>query len=153
MLHFECIPFYKLTLDQLYEILKLRQEVFVVEQNCPYLDTDDKDQVSYHILGKDDHGVLQAYTRIVPPGVSYEGYSSIGRVITSEAIRGKKMGNPLMQFSIDHCEKQWPQHAIKLSAQTYITKFYANLGFKTVGQEYLEDDIPHIAMIRVIDIK
>ena len=148
MLTFKCIPFYELSLDQLYELLKLRQEVFIVEQDCPYLDTDDKDQVSYHILGTDQNDKLQAYTRVVPQGISYDDYVSIGRVITSSALRGKKQGVPLMQYSIDQCLRLWPSQSIKISAQTYIVKFYNSLGFKEVGKEYLEDDIPHIAMIR-----
>ena len=148
MLKFHCLSFDELSNHQLYELLQLRQEVFVVEQDCPYLDADDKDQESYHILGFDSVGKLQAYTRIVPPGLSYEKYSSIGRVITSATIRGKKQGVPLMQYSIDQTVKHWPGYSIKISAQTYIVKFYYSLGFKQVGEEYLEDDLPHIAMIR-----
>ena len=128
--------------------MRLRQDVFVVEQNCPYLDADDKDQMSYHVLGLDNEGKLQAYTRLVPVGISYEGYVSIGRVITSSAVRGKKQGVPLMEFSIQKCQELWPNMPIKISAQTYITHFYESLGFKQIGKEYLEDDIPHIAMIR-----
>jgi len=148
MLNFHCLSFDELSIHQLYELLQLRQEVFIVEQDCPYLDADNKDQASYHILGLDTKGKLQAYTRVVPPGLSYENYSSIGRVITSSEIRGKKQGVPLMQYSIDKTLEQWPDHAIKISAQVYIMKFYNSLGFKEVGEEYLEDDLPHIAMIR-----
>ena len=148
MLKFECLSFNELSLLQLYNILKLRQEVFIVEQNCPYLDADDKDQQSYHVLGIDKAGVIQAYTRLVPPGISYADYTSIGRVITSAKFRGKNQGKPLMQFSIDQCIKIWPQKSIKISAQCYIVKFYNSLDFKETGEEYLEDDIPHIAMIR-----
>jgi len=151
MLQFICLPFAKLSLHQLYDILRLRQEVFVVEQNCAYLDADDKDQFSYHVLGLDQTNDLHAYTRLVPPGISYEGYVSIGRVITSSAFRGKNQGKPLMQFSIDQCQMIWPRRAIKISAQTYITQFYQSLGFEITGEEYLEDDIPHIAMIRDVD--
>ena len=150
MLNYTCLPFYQLSIDQLYAILKLRQEVFVVEQNCPYLDTDDKDQVSYHVIGHDENGTIQAYTRIMPPGASYQKYSSIGRVATSSAIRGQKQGKPLMQFSIDSILRLWPNHPIKISAQTYIKKFYNDLGFVETGEEYLEDDIPHIAMLRKV---
>lgn len=151
MLTFKCLSFNDLTLDQLYDLLRLRQEVFIVEQNCPYLDTDDKDQDSFHVLGLDQNQEIQAYTRLVPPGISYADYSSIGRVLTSAKIRGKRQGAPLMQFSINECAKLWPSVSIKISAQMYIVQFYNNLGFKEVGDEYLEDDIPHIAMIR--DIK
>lgn len=150
MLNFTCLPFHQLSLDQLYAIMKLRQEVFIVEQNCPYLDADGNDQESYHVIGVDKNGILQAYTRLVPPGVSYENYSSIGRVITSAAIRGQKLGKPLMQFSIDWNMRLWPFDPIKISAQTYIVKFYNDLGFHEIGEEYLEDDIPHVAMLRKV---
>ena len=148
MLNFHCLSFDELSNNQLYELMQLRQEVFIVEQDCPYLDADDKDQESYHILGLDSEGKLQAYTRIMPQGLSYEKYSSIGRVITSAAIRGKKQGVLLMQYSIDKTLYHWPKYSIKISAQTYIVKFYNSLGFKEIGEEYMEDDLPHIAMIR-----
>jgi ElaA protein len=148
MLNYKCLPFHELELIQLYKILQLRQEVFVVEQNCPYLDADDKDQMSYHVLGFDEAGLLQAYTRLVPPGISYADYTSIGRVITSSEIRGKNQGKLLMQYSIEQCINIWPQKSIKISAQTYIVNFYNGLGFVSTGDEYMEDDIPHIAMIR-----
>ena len=148
MLNYYCLSFDELSTLQLYKILQLRQEVFIVEQDCPYLDADDKDQECYHILGVDDDGILQSYTRIVPPGISYKKYSSIGRVITSAAIRGKKEGVPLMEYSIEKTLKYWPDHSIKISAQTYIMKFYNSLGFQEEGEEYLEDDLPHIAMVR-----
>lgn len=148
MLKYQCLPFNELSNNQLYDLLQLRQDVFVVEQNCPYLDADGKDQNSYHVLGYDNHYKLQAYTRLVPKGISYTNYSSIGRVITSSSIRGKNQGKPLMNFSIAKCLDIWPTDSIKISAQTYIVKFYRSLGFEEVGEEYLEDDIPHIAMIR-----
>jgi ElaA protein len=148
MLNYECLPFNKLSNIQLYKILRLRQEVFVVEQNCPYLDADDKDQESYHVLGIDADGTIQSYARLLPPGISYSDYSAVGRVTTSARIRGKNQGKPLMQYAIDQCFKIWPQKPIKISAQTYIVKFYHSLGFVEIGNEYLEDDIPHIAMIR-----
>lgn len=148
MLNYYCLSFDELSTLQLYKILQLRQEVFIVEQDCPYLDADDKDQECYHILGVDDDGILQSYTRIVPPGISYKKYSSIGRVITSAAIRGKKEGVPLMEYSIEKTLKYWPDHSIKISAQTYIMKFYNSLGFQEKGEEYLEDNLPHIAMVR-----
>ena len=148
MLNYKCYSFDELSTLQLYKLLQLRIEVFAVEQNCPYQDLDDKDQTSYHILGLDEDKVLQAYTRVVPPGISYEGYASIGRVITSSEIRGKKQGVPLMEYSIQCSLEFWPKSDIKISAQKYITRFYNSLGFQEIGEEYLEDDIPHIAMIR-----
>ena len=147
MLNYFCLQFDELSLDQLYDILRLRQEVFIVEQDCPYLDADGKDQKSYHVIGIDQNKKLQAYTRLVPPGISYEQYVSIGRVVTSSEVRGKGQGSPLMKYSIRQCQELWPQHKIKISAQVYITKFYKELGFEKVGEQYLEDDIPHIAMI------
>ena len=151
ILSFHCLHFNDLSLDQLYDLMKLRQEVFIVEQNCPYLDNDGKDQESHHVLGLDSKGQIHACTRLVPPDISYPNYSSIGRVATSAAMRGKRQGSPLMQYSIDRCLEIWPSHPIKISAQTYIVKFYNNLGFVVTGNEYLEDDIPHIAMIRAKD--
>ena len=147
MLSYFCHQFEELSLDQLYTILQLRQEVFIVEQDCPYLDADGKDQGSYHVLGIDQKNRLQAYTRLVPPGISYDRYVSIGRVVTSSEIRGKGQGIPLMNYSIEQCQNLWPNHQIKISAQVYIVKFYESLGFEVVGEEYLEDDIPHIAMV------
>lgn len=148
MLIYHCIQFYDLSHDQLYDLMRLRQEVFIVEQNCPYLDNDGKDQEAYHVLGLDDSGKIQACTRLVPPELSYPNYSSIGRVTTSAELRGKRQGTPLMQYSIERCFALWPSHSIKISAQTYIVKFYNSLGFEETGTEYLEDNIPHIAMIR-----
>jgi len=146
-LRFECYEFDQLSLRQLYRVMQLRQEVFVVEQDCPYLDCDDKDLESYHIYGVDSSDKIEAYTRLVPPGISYEGYSSIGRVVTSEAIRRQGQGVPLMQASINKCIELWPNHDIKISAQVYIRKFYESLGFAATGEEYLEDGIPHLAMV------
>ncbi len=146
-MQFLCLPFYKLNLDQLYAILKLRQEVFIVEQDCPYLDSDDKDQDSLHLMGfyEDE---LAAYTRLVPKGLSYEKYASIGRVITSDKIRGKGLGKLLMNTSVDKLFEFWGQQAIKISAQSHLIPFYKTIGFDPTGEEYLEDGIPHAAMIR-----
>lgn len=125
----------------------LRQEVFIVEQDCPYLDADGKDQLSHHILGIDAQGNLHAYARLVPEGISYEHYNSIGRVITSSSYRGTGEGLTLMKESIKHIKDLYPTEQTKISAQVYAIPFYTKLGFSTFGDEYLEDDIPHIAMI------
>jgi len=146
-MQFLCLPFYKLNLDQLYALLRLRQEVFIVEQDCPYLDTDDKDQESLHLMGF-YKGKLAAYTRLVPKGISYEKYASIGRVITSDAIRGKGFGPLLMNTSVEQLFEHWGKQAIKISAQTHLVPFYNGIGFEATGDEYLEDGIPHSAMIR-----
>lgn len=140
-------PFVELSLTELYRVLQLRQEVFVVEQDCPYLDADDKDQVSIHVLGTDGKGVLHSYTRLVPLGLSYQSYVSIGRVVTSIASRRQGTGIELMQKSIAACRNTWPGMPIKISAQQYLIDFYQKFGFVPIGEGYLEDDIPHIAMV------
>ncbi len=146
-IHFYHKAFDQLNTRELYEMLALRQQVFVVEQDCPYLDADGKDYNCLHVLGKDIKDQVIAHTRIVPPGISYEKYSSIGRVVISEAIRGSGIGKSLMLYSMQLTYEKYPLLPIKISAQVYLTKFYENLGFVVDGEAYLEDDIPHIAMI------
>jgi ElaA protein len=143
-----CKYFEELSLIELYEIGRLRQEVFVLEQNCPYVDFDGKDLYCYHLMGFDENNRLVAYSRIVPKGVSYDDYISIGRVITSGLVRKSGLGRILMQESISACEKLFGKSDIKISAQTYLLKFYQSLDFESTGKEYLEDDIPHTEMIR-----
>ncbi|MFK7948842.1 MAG: GNAT family N-acetyltransferase [Saprospiraceae bacterium] len=139
--------FQELTLEQLYQMMMVRQEVFVVEQNCPYLDADGKDQDCYHVLGYDNDDLV-AYSRIVPKGISYPNAVSIGRILTTEKGRGKGIGKMLVQFSIEETIRLFQSEKITISAQCYLTKFYENFGFQIVGESYLEDDIPHIKMIR-----
>lgn len=147
-MEFVCKPFYDLSLDELYEIMKIRQEVFVVEQTCPYLDADGKDQEGWHLYGTNQKGEMVAYTRILPAGISYENYPSIGRVLTTESERGTGAGKLLMSVTIEKLEQLFGSLDIKISAQCYLEKFYKDFGFEPVGESYLEDDIPHIAMIR-----
>lgn len=147
IIHFTTTTFNELTVDSLYEMLRLRQEIFIVEQNCPYLDADGKDQPSHHVLGRSEEHELVAYIRIVPPGISYEGYSSIGRVVVKESVRKTGAGKSLMQYGIQKCKELYPDTPIKISAQCYLLKFYSGLGFNAIGDEYLEDDIPHQAMV------
>ena len=152
MIRFTCKPFADLTVYQLYDIMALRQEIFVIEQNCPYLDADGKDLKGWHLMGRqisdeNTEGVLVAYTRLLPKGVSYDDYASIGRVVNSASIRGSGAGKILMQKSIDMMEKLFPNDPIKIGAQSYLLKFYESLGFESTGEEYLEDDIPHTSMI------
>ncbi|MEL6863832.1 MAG: GNAT family N-acetyltransferase [Bacteroidota bacterium] len=149
-MRFDCKAFDQLQLKELYEILRLRQEVFVVEQNCPYLDADRLDYPpAMHLMGWDEEtGDLLAYARLLPPGISYAQYASIGRVITSPLARGKGLGKVLMNESIKRISQLFNAETIKISAQCYLIKFYEGLGFKTIGESYLEDDIPHIAMVR-----
>lgn len=137
--------FDELTTAELYAIMQLRNEVFVVEQNCVYQDADDKDQPSYHLCGWNGHKLV-AYTRIIPPGISYTE-ASIGRVVTSPAYRAKGAGRKLMQESINLTFDQFNCSQIQIGAQVYLTQFYQSLGFIPSSAEYLEDGIPHIEMI------
>ena len=146
MISFVNKNFQALTTEELYKILALRAEVFVVEQNCPYQDVDGKDSHSIHVLGYIKNKLV-AYARVLGQGVSYQEYASIGRIVTSPSIRGKKFGHELVDFSIRVCQKNFPGQPIKISAQAHLEKFYNKHGFKATGEAYLEDDIPHIGMI------
>ena len=148
-LEFKIKSFNELSLDELYQLLRLRSEVFVVEQNCIYQDIDDKDQKALHILGFYKNK-LAAYTRLFAPG-DYFNWASIGRVIVKEKYRDRKWGYQLMQVSIQQVEEVYQEHSIKISAQCYLQKFYENLGFVGVVESYLEDGIPHLEMIRITD--
>lgn len=143
--------FYELSLDELYAIMVLRQEVFIVEQDCPYQDADGKDQESMHMMAVNQHDELLAYIRILPKGISYPNYSSIGRVVNSEKVRGHGVGKKIMTEALSYMKTNYPSDNIKISAQCYLLGFYENLGFIKVGEEYLEDDIPHHAMILEIN--
>jgi len=148
MISFRCKPFYELTAPQLYGIMALRQEVFVVEQNCAYLDADGKDLKGYHLTGHDDDGKLVAYARLLPKGVSYDNFVSIGRVVTSPAVRGSGAGQALMKEALNCMEALFPGESIKIGGQSYLRNFYESFGFVVSGDEYLEDDIPHLPMVR-----
>ena len=139
-------PLINLTPTELYKILRLRAEVFVVEQNCPYLDPDDKDFSSVHLMGW--QGVhLAAYARIVLPGISYPEIS-IGRVATSPLNRGSGLGKELVTQSIMLIEQNHGLQPIRIGAQLYLKTFYGSFGFITQGDVYLEDGIEHIIMLR-----
>ena len=138
--------FNELSINELYELLRLRSEVFVVEQDCVYQDIDSKDQKAVHVLGYDNNRLV-AYTRLFKPG-DYFNESSIGRVVVREEARGSGAGYEIMNASITFINKVLKILEIRISAQTYLKKFYNNLGFKEVGEEYLEDGIPHINMVR-----
>ena len=134
-----------LSTEELYAILQLRQAVFIVEQDCPYLDADGHDQPSHHVMGWRE-GQLHTYARLVPKGFSYPENISIGRVITSAATRGHGYGKALMKESIRAIKQLYPKEDIKISAQVYALPFYERLGFVESGEAYLEDNIPHKAM-------
>lgn len=138
--------FEELTKQELYDLLQLRSAVFVVEQDCVYQDLDGKDTKALHVLGfKSDK--LVAYTRIFGPGVYFE-QASIGRVIVAKNERRHDYGNQIMKASINAIKERFNETTIKISAQCYLDKFYTNLGFKAIGDTYLEDGIPHISMIK-----
>ena len=140
--------FNELNTTELYQILQLRNEVFIVEQNCPFQDIDDKDFNCYHLIGFDtDYQKIVAYTRIIPADVCYEE-PSIGRVVTSSSARKEGIGRDLMQKSIELLEELYGGVSIKIGAQFYLKKFYESFGFQQVEEVYLEDGIEHILMIR-----
>lgn len=139
--------FRQLSPDELYAILRLRSEVFVVEQTCVFQDMDNKDQDSHHLMGWNDDGSLAAYTRLIPAGVAYE-IPSIGRVVTSPAARGGGLGRVLMERSIDEAHRLFGSLPVKIGAQLYLKKFYSSLGFQQTSDVYMEDGIEHIEMIR-----
>ena len=133
--------------NELYYILQLRSEVFVVEQNCVYQDMDGKDQVCHHLMGW-ENDKLVAYTRLIPPGVSY-AEPAIGRVVSSPSLRGKGIGKILMEKSIEAIHSLFGKQKIKIGAQLYLLKFYQSLGFVQSSELYLEDGIEHIEMERI----
>jgi ElaA protein len=137
--------FEELTVFELYAIIQLRNEVFVVEQNCPYQDADNKDLKAHHFMGWDGT-TLVAYTRLIPPGISYTE-ASIGRVVSSPKYRGTGAGRRLMELSIENTLILFNCNTIKIGAQLYLKKFYESLGFTQSSEEYLEDNIPHIEML------
>ena len=140
-----CLPFAELAVQQLHDVLQLRSEVFVVEQNCVFLEIDGLDPKTSHLLGHGDDGALKAYARLIPPGVKAPD-ALIGRVVTSPAARGGGTGRLLMAEAISRCEQLWPGHAITLHAQAHLERFYGSFGFVPSGDPYIEDGIPHIEM-------
>jgi len=138
--------FNQLSKTELYNLLQLRSEVFVVEQNCAYQDIDEKDEKALHVLGINNNKII-AYTRCFKPG-DYFKEAAIGRVVVKQSQRKFNYGNSIMNASINAIKSHYNTEVIKLSAQCYLDNFYTKLGFKPIGEEYLEDGIPHIAMIK-----
>jgi ElaA protein len=138
--------FADLGVDNLYDALALRCRVFILEQGA-YLDPDGIDRQAWHLLGRDDADVLQAYLRVVDPGVKY-AEPSLGRVITSAETRGTGLGRRLVAEGVARCSRAWPGQGIRISAQAHLAKFYGEFGFVAVGEPYLEDNIPHLEMAR-----
>jgi ElaA protein len=136
-----------ITRDEWYAIAALRNEVFVVEQNCPYQDLDGKDQHSLHLWAEASDGHCLAYIRIVRPSISYDEVS-IGRVVTARSTRGTGLGKELMKRGMEAVARHYGTEApIRISAQEYLLRFYSDLGFERVGEMYLEDNIPHVEML------
>ena len=135
-----------LTPMDVYEILRLRSEVFVVEQQCVYQDLDGKDQKSSHVLFWENQNLV-AYCRILPPGISYKEIS-IGRVVVSPNCRNQGIGSKLTQYTIQKINEMYGDEPIRISAQSHLEKFYSQFGFQSTRKEYLEDGIPHSEMLR-----
>ena len=146
-IQWKLVPFEDLSLDDLYDVIQARIEVFVIEQDCPYQDVDGRDKASIHVFGRDAEGDVLAYARITKPGVRFDE-PSIGRVITTRKGRGRGLGRTLMERAIEAIERDFPGEPIRISAQQYLEKFYGSLGFQTVSAPYLEDNIPHLEMVR-----
>lgn len=145
---FKAKKFSSLSVDELYDLLRLRQEIFVVEQTCIYLDTDGVDKRCLHLLGL-VKGKIVGYARIIPAGETYKT-PSIGRVVIDEKHRGKKYAHLLMEEAIKLAKKEYKAKKITISAQVYLKEFYGSLGFKPVGDVYLDCDLPHLKMVLTV---
>ena len=145
-LNWETNTLHDLSVIDYHHIMALRTSIFVVEQNCPYQDIDDKDLTAFHVYGKIDQNVI-AVCRILPAGISYAEIS-IGIVAVSMEYRGTNVANDLMHQTIHFIENQWGKKDIRISAQQHLTTFYNRFGFVQVSEMYLEDDIPHVEMLR-----
>lgn len=144
-LSWHCQPFDQISQADLYAILQLRNEVFVVEQNCVYQDCDGKDVMAFHLFAKQD-AIIVSYARLLPPGCSFSEHASIGRVLVKAAYRNSGLGKELMRRSIRKTIELFGLQPIKIAAQVYLTHFYSGLGFKAEGLPFDEDGIPHIHM-------
>ncbi|MBZ9613392.1 GNAT family N-acetyltransferase [Rheinheimera maricola] len=150
-MQWQVMTFDKLDTHTLYGLLQLRVDVFVVEQNCPYPELDDKDlepQTRHIILKKGDKVI--AYSRVLAPGVSFAGFPGIGRVCVSQTARRLGLGRVLVEKTLSVAAELWPDTDIHISAQCYLQQFYQDLGFKPASEPYLEDDIPHLKMIKPV---
>ena len=145
-IRFECRHFNELNTRELYAILQVRLEVFSLEQQCMYMDCDDRDLQSWHVMGWQNERLV-AYSRLLPRGLAYDAYCSIGRVLNRKEIRRQGIGKDLVSFSIEKCHELFPGEPIKIGAQAYLESFYASFGFVSTTHRYLEDDIPHLSMI------
>jgi ElaA protein len=147
MLTWRWTRFAGLSGDDVYDMLALRSLIFVLEQDCVYLDPDGIDRQAWHLLGRDGAGMLLAYLRVVDPGLKYE-VPSVGRVVVDPSQRGRGLGHVLVTEALERCDATWPGQRNHISAQAHLQGFYGRHGYVAVGEQYLEDDIPHIAMER-----
>ncbi len=143
----KCKPFSALAPDELYDVLRVRQEVFMLEQKCLYLDLDGYDQSAFHLMILNKEKTLVAYARLFDTGMPYPGFLSIGRVVVHPQHRKKAYGRYLMKEAIEQVRQLFGQHPIKIGAQAYLTTFYNSFGFSDIHQYYLEDGIPHLKMV------
>jgi len=147
MLTWQWTRFEGLSADDVYDMLALRSRIFVLEQNCAYLDPDGLDRQSWHLLGRDAQGRLLAYVRACDPGVKFDA-PSIGRVVVDTSQRGTGLGHVLIAEALRRCDATWPGQRNRIGAQAHLQAFYGRHGYVSVGDIYLEDDIPHIDMER-----
>ena len=145
---FELKHFKELTTDELYDILRLRQRVFVLEQNCAFVDNDNLDQPSWHLIYYTDDNTLAAYCRLLPVDLAYPGYASVGRVVSEPALRKYGYGRLLMAEALVRCRELFGNVPLKIGAQLYLKRFYESYGFAAIGDVYIEDDIEHVHMIK-----
>ncbi len=138
--------FQELSLEEFHDIIALRIQIFIIEQNCPYQEVDGKDKLAHHLFFKNEMDEIIAVTRILPQGISYEEVA-IGRVVVHEEYRGTGLGNQLMADSMDFVKDKYGEVPVRLSAQKHLENYYGNHGFKSTGKEYLEDGIPHVEML------
>ena len=141
--------FNELSLEEFHDIIALRIQIFVIEQDCPYQELDGKDKIAFHLFFKNTSNEVIAATRILPKGAAYEEVS-IGRVVVHESSRGTGLGNQLMADSMQFVKEKFGEVAVRLSAQKHLEKYYGNHGFTSTGKEYLEDGIPHVEMLYTV---
>ena len=138
--------FQELSLEEFHDIIALRIQIFIIEQNCPYQEVDGKDKLAHHLFFKNEMDEIIAITRILPQGISYAEVA-IGRVVVHEDYRGTGLGNQLMSDSMNFVRDKYGEVPVRLSAQKHLENYYGNHGFKSTGKEYLEDGIPHVEML------
>ncbi|MGB1453463.1 MAG: GNAT family N-acetyltransferase [Crocinitomicaceae bacterium] len=138
--------FQELSLEEFHDIIALRIQIFIIEQNCPYQEVDGKDKLAHHLFFKNEMDEIIAVTRILPQGISYAEVA-IGRVVVHEDYRGTGLGNQLMADSMNFVRDKYGDVPVRLSAQKHLENYYGNHGFKSTGKEYLEDGIPHVEML------